>query len=251
MTGRCPAYGDGSAHRALAEIVTQLAGGDPRERVRELLDGDEPLAQVVLAAVGLSDGTSQPGEASWAVRRMFERVASERPLVVIVEDLHWAEPTLLDLLEYVLALSSGHAILLVCLARHDFLEARPAWAAPQPNRELLELDALSAEEARELVEHAGLRNGKTARIVETAEGNPLFLEQLVAVGADDDELPSTIHAVLAARLDRLPRPERALLEEASVQGRTFYAGALDAQTQLARPAGGQAAHPRRAIRSPR
>jgi DNA-binding SARP family transcriptional activator len=231
VVGRCPAYGEGVTYRPLAEIVGQLGGSNPRQRVNELLEGDEPIARLVLGAIGLSDGAAQPEETFWAVRRLLERVAESGPLVVIVDDVHWAEPTLIDLLEYLVAFSSGHPILLVCLARPDFLQARPAWVAPQSNRSLLMLGALPDTEARQLVEHAGageLWSRTAARIVETAEGNPLFIEQLVAVGAEGGEaaLPSSIQAVLAARIDRLEPGERALLEHASVQGRSFYVGAV-------------------------
>ena len=209
----------------LAEIVGQL--GDAR--VAELLDGDE----TVLAAIGAAERTVQSEEIFWAVRRMFERLASERPLVVVFEDLHWAEPTLLDLIEYLEAFASAHPILLVCLARPELLETRPAWGAVRPTRSLLVLDALSEDESRRLVENAApgeLGSGAAARIVETAEGNPLFLEQLVAVGTETGTatLPTSIQAVLAARIDRLEPGERAVLEEASVQGRSFYVGALEA-----------------------
>ncbi len=231
VVGRCPAYGEGVAYRPLADIVGQLGGSSPRQHVEELLEGDESTARLVLGAIGLSEVAAQPEETFWAVRRMLERAALERPLVVIVDDIHWAEPTLLDLLEYLVAFSSGHAILLLCLARPDLLEVRPAWMGPNSNASLLVLGALSDAEARELVEHAGageLVSGTAARIVETAEGNPLFLEQLVAVGAEGGEatLPSSIQAVIAARIDRLDPGERTVLEHASVQGRSFYVGAV-------------------------
>lgn len=230
VVGRCQSYGEGVTYRPLAEIVRQLGGGDPRERVEELLEGDESIARLVLGAIGLADAPAQPEETFWAVRMLLERAARDRPLVVIVEDVHWAEPTLVDLLEYLVAFSSGHPILLVCNARPEFVEARPAWVAPQPNRTLLALVALSDPEARELVESTGAEAGSAAaaRIVDTAEGNPLFLEQLVAVGADPGgaALPSSIQAVLAARIDRLDSGERAVLEHASVQGRSFYVGAV-------------------------
>ena len=189
------------------------------------------MARLVLGAIGLSEGAAQPEETFWAVRRLLERVAQSGPLVVIVDDIHWAEPTLIDLLEHLLAFSSGHAILLLCLGRPDFVEARPAWVAPQANRTLLMLGALPDTEARQLVENAGsgeLWSRTAARIVETAEGNPLFLEQLIAMGAEGGSaaLPSTIQAVLAARIDGLDAGARALLEHASVQGRSFYAGAV-------------------------
>ena len=147
-----------------------------------------------------------------------------------MEDVHWAQPPLLDLLEYLTAFLSGHPVLLVCLARPDLGELRPGWLAPRADRGLLVLDPLPDDEALRLVEHAGEVVAATAaRIVETAEGNPLFLQQLVAVGADGDEtpLPASIQAVLAARIARLEPSEQALLEEASVQGRSFYVSALD------------------------
>ena len=231
VVGRCLSYGEGVTYKPLAEIVRQLGGSDPRQRVSELLEGDEPIAQLVLGAIGLSERAAQAEETFWAVRRLLERVARERPLVVVVEDVHWAEPTLLDLLEYLVAFSSGHPLLLVCLARPEFVEMRPVWVAPLPNRSLLMLDALSPASARQLVESASadaLGSGRAARIVDMAEGNPLFLEQLVVVEAEsgDGALPSNIQAVLAARIDRLERGERAVLEVAAVQGRSFYVGAV-------------------------
>jgi DNA-binding SARP family transcriptional activator/predicted ATPase len=226
--GRCLSYGEGVTYRTLAEIVGQIGGGDPRRRVEELLEGEEPIARLVLGAIGLSEGAAQPEETHWAVRRLLERVAAERPLLLVVDDVHWAEPALLDLLEYLVAFSSGHPILLACLARPDFVQTRPGWVTPQPNRSLMVVDPLSNAEALALVEGVGAAGGVAERIVETAEGNPLFLEQLVVVGGDDggSALPSSIHAVLAARIDRLDAGERAVLELASVQGRSFHVGVL-------------------------
>ena len=228
LAGRCLAYGEGTTYRALVDIVRGL-GGDPGRRVEELLAGDEGAIRGILAAIGLSDEPAQAEETAWALRRLLERLAGERPLVVAVEDIHWADPALLELLDHLVALSSGAPILLVCLTRPDLLESRPAWAAPQPNRSVLLLDALGGEQARELAERLGAPD-HAARIAERAEGNPLFVEQLVAVGADDDtgELPASIQAVLAARIDALEPAERSLLQRAAVQGRTFHAGALSA-----------------------
>jgi class 3 adenylate cyclase len=220
--GRCPSYGEAVTYRPLAEIVGGLGGS---ERVGELLD--ERLADVVRGAIGLADGPAQAEETFLAVRRLLEEAARERPLLVVVDDIHWAEATLLDLLEHVLALSGGRAILVLCLARPDLLESRPAWAAPQPGRTVLMLEPLPDEDARTLV--AGVAPEAAARIVETAEGNPLFLEQLVAVGAGEGELPPTIQAVLDARLARLAPGERELLAQASVEGRMFHTGALEGE----------------------
>src|SRR5215208_870830 len=126
VVGRCLSYGDGVTYRPLAEIVRQLGGDDPRQLVNELLEGDEAITELVLAAVGLSDGAAQAEETFLAVRRLLEQVARERALVVVVEDVHWAEPTLLDLLEYFVAFSSGYPILLVCIVLSEVLETRAA-----------------------------------------------------------------------------------------------------------------------------
>jgi DNA-binding SARP family transcriptional activator len=231
VVGRCLSYGEDVAYQPLAEIAGQLGDGDPRGVVNDLLEGNAAIAELVLAAIGLSDGAAQAEETFLAIRRLLERAARERLLVVAVEDVHWAQPTLLDLLEYLLAFSSEHPMLLVCLARPELLETRAEWGTPQPNRSLLFLEALPDADARRLVESAGdedLGSATASRIVGTAEGNPLFLEQLVAVGANAGEaLPSSIQAVLAARIDRLEPGERALLEDASVQGRSFYVGAVE------------------------
>ncbi len=229
LAGRCLAYGEGTTYRALADIVRGL-GDDPRRRVGELLEGDEQAVRAILSAIGLSQEPVQPEETAWALRRLLERLARDHTLVVAVEDIHWAEPPLLDLLDNVAALSSGAPILLVCLTRPELLETRPQWAAPQPNRSVVMLDALADDQARVLAE--GLGAGElSARIARRAEGNPLFVEQLVAVdsgGEATGELPASIQAVLAARIDRLDPGERTLLQQAAVEGRTFHAGALAA-----------------------
>ena len=226
LAGSCVAYGEGTTYRALAEMLRGL-GGEPRRRIEELLDGDEQAIRGLLGAVGLSDEPAQAEETSWALRRLLQRLTRDRPVVVAVEDIHWAEPALLDLLDHVVALDSGSPILLVCLTRPDLLESCPSWARAGPSRSLLRLDALTDDDARSLAEQLGAR-GRAERIAARAEGNPLFVEQLVAVdaGQDTSELPAGIQGVLAARIDRLDPDERALLRQASVEGRRFHAGVL-------------------------
>ena len=230
LAGSCVAYGEGTTYRALAEMLRGL-GGDPRRRIEELLDGDEQAIRGLLGAVGLSAEPAQAEETSWALRRLLQRLAKERPVVVAVEDIHWAEPALLDLLDHVVALDTGSPILLVCLTRPELLESRPSWARTGPGRSVLSLDALDDDDARELAARLGA-TGPAERIAARAEGNPLFVEQLVAVdaGQDTSELPASIQAVLAARIDRLEPAEQALLQQAAVQGRTFHAGPLAAPT---------------------
>jgi tetratricopeptide (TPR) repeat protein len=184
--------------------------------------------------VGLSDETAPAEETFWAVRKLFEAAAAARPLIVGFEDVHWAEPLLLDLIEYLVGFSAGTPIFLVCLARPEFVETRPSWGVRDRKRSVVALEALTEADARELV-HA-LVSGEpdaleTARIVRTAEGNPLFLEQLVATDEERGEtatLPPSIQAVLAARIAGLDPAERAVLERASVEGRNFRWGSVAA-----------------------
>ena len=228
--GRCLSYGEAITYHPLIEIVRQLAGEDPDEGITKLMGagGDSELvARRMRGLVGLSDETAPAEETFWAVRKLFEAAAAERPLIVVFEDVHWAEPLLLDLIEYLVGSSAGKAIFVLCLARPELLETRPSWAVEDGTRSVVTLEALPEADARRLVE--SLTSGEvgpreTARIVRTAEGNPLFLEQLVATGEERGEtatLPPTIQAVLAARIAGLDPAERTVLERASVAGRNF------------------------------
>ncbi len=234
VLGRCVAYGQGVTYRPLADIVRSLGDGDPRSTLLEFLHDDERADVVVsrvLGAIGPAEGAAPPSETSWAVRRLFEALARKRPLIAVFEDLHWAEPTLLDLLEHVAESSSGFPILLLCSARPELLETRPGWAE-QPKHHLLDLKPLPTADASELVSRLAaeqLRKPTLTRIVERAEGNPLFLEQLVAVQQEHGHaatLPPSIRAVLAARIDALEPGERLVLERASVEGRSFHTAAV-------------------------
>jgi tetratricopeptide (TPR) repeat protein len=163
----------------------------------------------------------------WAVRRLFEELAQEQPLVLVVEDIHWAEPTLLDLLEYLAGWTHDAPILLLCLARPDLLDERPTWLTP-PTGAGLVLGPLSAEESQALLDEIArewpLDDVARERITEAAEGNPLYVEQMVAMlaeGEPPDAIPPSIHALISARLDRLPLEERAVLERAAIAGKFF------------------------------
>jgi len=184
----------------------------------------------VLGAVGSTTGASG-GETFWAVRRLFEELARKRPLLVLVEDIHWAEPTLLDLLEYLAGWTHEAPVLLLCLARPDLLDERPGWLTQAGGGVLLE--PLTDEQSHALLDEIGqewpLDAAARERIAEAAEGNPLYLEQMAAMlaeGAPTDSIPPTIHALIAARLDRLPADERSVLESAAVAGKHFVRSAL-------------------------
>jgi class 3 adenylate cyclase/tetratricopeptide (TPR) repeat protein len=231
LTGRCLPYGDGITFWPLVQIVGQL-GSD--EGVRELLAGVEDgdlVAARVLGAVGPIAPAAPGGETSWAVRRLFEEVARERPLVIVIEDIHWAEPTLLDLLEYLAGWTHEAAVLLLCLARPDLLDERAGWLT-QPGSGVL-LEPLSRDQSYALLDEIAqewpLDEDARTRITAAAEGNPLYLEQMaamVAEGGPADEIPPSIHALIAARLDRLPAEERSVLECAAVAGKHFVRAAL-------------------------
>jgi predicted ATPase len=153
--------------------------------------------------------------------------------VVVFDDLHWAEPTFLDLIEHVAGSARDIPLMVVCLARPELLDARPGWQSASDNATTVRLEPLADKEAAALLER-GLRahvvDQQTGRrALEAAEGNPLFLEQLLAIQAEHGEelgMPPTVQAVLAARIDRLPPAERTVVQRASVQGRAFSRRAL-------------------------
>jgi DNA-binding SARP family transcriptional activator len=238
LTGRCLPYGEGITFWPLAEVLRQAS--EEEDRAFHDLLGSEPDAAQVVNRVGGAIGVSEPAataeETFWAARKLFEALAQERPLVLVFEDVHWAEPTFLDLVEHVADWTRGAPVLLLCLARPELLEDRPAWAGGKLNATSILLEPLSEHEADLLIENLEadpLAAEVRARITEAAEGNPLFLEQMLAMVGEhaaggELTVPPTIHALLAARLDRLGRNERASLERAAVIGRTFWKGALEA-----------------------
>jgi len=237
LVGRCVAYGDGISYFPLSEVVRELAGEDSEPELARLLsevERGEVAARLISGAVTGDSPAGSPEETAWAFRRLFETIASARPLVLVVDDIHWAEPTMLDLLEYVAGASSTVPILIVCLARPDLLETRPSWAAQQ-HAGLVTLDPLDEAASQSLVDELLREHDLPARLRErvlvSAEGNPLFVEQMLAMLADDPDageeaVPATLTALLAARIDRLEPGERTVLQRASVEGRQFHRGSV-------------------------
>ena len=223
LRGRCDAYGEGTTFRPLREAL-----GSP-EDVAAALEG-EPEAQAIasrLEAVFRTDTAVPVEEVPWAFRRYCETLAARRPVVLALDDLHWADPPLLDLVEYLAASARDAPILLVCIAREELAEERPAIPGLGAS---LALEPLSDDEtnalADQLLPESALDADTHDRLVAAAEGNPLFLEQLVAHIAETGllEPPETLRALLAARLDRLGPGERGVLERAAVVGRDFAVG---------------------------
>ncbi|HEY7484350.1 MAG TPA: BTAD domain-containing putative transcriptional regulator [Streptosporangiaceae bacterium] len=237
VVGRCLPSAEGAGHRALLEIVQQLTEGDPAGRIEELVADEEQaklISSRILNAIGVSGEPAPAEETFWAVRSLLEHIARNRALLILVDDVHWAEPALLDLLDYLVAFSSGGAILILCPARPELMETRPGWALPQHGRSVLPLAPLADNEAHELVEalsEGSLASRAVDRLVATAEGNPFFLEQLVALRTEGDQALLTlgIHTVLGARIDSLEHAERSVLHYGAVEGHAFHRGAVAAQ----------------------
>jgi class 3 adenylate cyclase/tetratricopeptide (TPR) repeat protein len=257
LRGRCLSYGEGITYWPVTELLRTAAGltdaDDPstaRARLEAKLAGEDRAAAIadrLAGLLGLADPTG-PEELPWAVRRLLEALARERPLVVLLDDLHWAEPTLLDLVDHVADWSRDAPIVLCCLARPELLEARPGWGGGKLNASTLLLQPLGAADSERLVEHllgrVTLAEAARRHIVETAEGNPLFVEELLGMLIDDGLLvradgswtlttdlaavpvPTSIATLLTARMEQLDGGERAVVGRASVIGQTFYRDAV-------------------------
>ncbi len=235
LHSRCLSYGEGITYWPVVGVLKQLLGDEPRERLVEL-GTDEHAAETILGVLGEAEAVGSTDEIAWAVRKLLEAAAAERPLVVVVDDVHWGEPALLDLIEHIADLSRDAAILLLCMARPEFLDRRPAWAGGKLNATTVLLEPLAAPETDRLIDNllagAGMDKELRARIDAAAEGNPLFLEEMVALLGESPAgkvvVPPTIQALLAARLDQLEAAERGVLECGSVEGRVFHLGAVHA-----------------------
>ncbi len=221
LIGRCVAYGEGAT---FLPVVEALHGVDVR------LAEDDLVERRIEGLAGAQEpGTL--GESYWAIRRLLEALARARPVLLLLDDIHWAEPALLDLVEYLRDRVTDAPLLVVSLARPELLDERPGWSL-----DALRLEPLDEDETRELVANtaAGLEEETRERIVVLAEGNPLYAQQLAAFAAESGKalepgaMPASIDAVLAGRLGRLEAGERATLQRAAVVGREFSRGAVAA-----------------------
>jgi DNA-binding SARP family transcriptional activator len=236
LTGRCLPYGEGITFRPLQEVVRQAGGGDDSpQRIQDLLDGEPDaaaVAQQLHRALGPgTQGRTAAAEIFWAARRFLEALARHRPVLVVFEDLHWAEPTFLDLIES-LALQPGRSpIVMVCIARPELLDHRPAWAAEADRAVSIQLTPLGEGPAAALLDSLSadqrIAPATRARLIDTAGGNPLYLEQL-AVSLSEQKgsdirpaLPPTIQALLSARLQRLGPGASSVLVRAAIIGKDF------------------------------
>ncbi len=235
LTGRCLPYGEGITFWPLRDLVLQAGGHDSPEQIEALLGSEADAASIAdrlhRAFSPGNQGRSGAAEIFWAARRFLEALARSQPLLVVFEDLHWAEPTFLDLVES-LAIQPGKSpIVLVCNTRPELLEQRPAWAVETDRTVPIELAPLGEAPAAALLEaltgHQRIPASTRARLIDTAGGNPLYLEQLAAslseqTGSETRPvLPPTIQALLAARLQRLGPGASSVLARAAIMGKDF------------------------------
>jgi class 3 adenylate cyclase/tetratricopeptide (TPR) repeat protein len=211
VRGRCLSYGEGITYWPVVEVVKQLAE----------LPRDEAAANAIRSLLEESDTVAGTDEIAWAFRKLLE---GQAPLIVCFDDIQWGEETFLDLVESTALLSTGAALLLLCMARPELLDRRPGWPAT------LRLEPLPEEDANALIGEA-VPSEARERIVRASAGNPLFLTEMVALSAEaggEVEVPPTLKALLAARIDQLDDRERRVLERGSVEGELFHRGAVQA-----------------------
>jgi class 3 adenylate cyclase/tetratricopeptide (TPR) repeat protein len=237
LEGRCLSYGEGITYWPVAEVVKEAADirdeesqVEARAKLAELVSSHDQGARIadrVARAIGLAEGQATSAEEiAWAIRSLLATLAREQSLLLVIDDIQWAEPALVDLLASLPERIDGVSMLCLCLGRPEFLESRTDWNVT------IELGPLDDDDAAALLPAslAELRE----KIVRTAGGNPLFIEELgafLADQADTEALPASLAALLGARLDRLPTAERSVLERAAIEGEIFHAGALTVLSQ--------------------
>ena len=213
VRGRCLPYGAGITYWPVVEVIKQL----------DVLPTDPAAAAALRSLLGESDAGTSAEEVGWAFRKLLEEQA---PLVVVFDDLQWGEESFLDLIEHVALLSRGAPLLLLCLARPELLDGRPTWPVT------IRLAPLDDADTESLI-GTGVPDELRARIAAAAAGNPLFIGEMLAMtqaSGADVEVPPTLKALLAARLDQLDPAERRVLECGSVEGEVFHRGAVQALT---------------------
>jgi class 3 adenylate cyclase/tetratricopeptide (TPR) repeat protein len=243
LYGRALPYGEGVTYSALSDMVKTAAGiadddplDDALEKLRDCCP-DEAVADLLALASGVLEavkGERNQQEIAWAAREWAEKLAEPQPLVLVFEDIHWAEDALLELVEHMSTWVKNVPILLLCLARPELLDLRPGWSGGRVRATAIELEPLGRTDSEALVEallDGELGSGARQAVLDKSEGNPLFVEETVrmlseANGGGIERIPDTLQALIAARIDHLPPGEKELLQGAAVMGRIFWKGAL-------------------------
>jgi class 3 adenylate cyclase/tetratricopeptide (TPR) repeat protein len=245
LVGRCLPYGEGVTYWPLAEMVRTSAGiadDDSATVARKKLIGhcrDEAVADLLALAAGFVEEMEIDGSRqgiAWAAREWAEGLTATRPVVLGFEDIHWSEEPLLRLIEHLAGGVQRVPLMIMCLARPELLELYPGWGGGRTRGVAIELGALDRENAEALVdallEDAALPRGLRGDVLEKTEGNPLFVEETVRMLAEGIEgghpIPDTVQALIAARIDGLPRLAKVVLQRASVIGRSVWLSSLTA-----------------------
>ena len=244
LAGRSLPYGEGITYWPIAEMVKVAAGitdDDPVQAAVAKLQaacGDDAVADLLALAVGVLEGIEaerSQQEIAWAAREWAAELASAQPLILVFEDIHWAEESLLELVEHLAERVKDAPLLIVCLARPELLDLRPGWGGGRVRATAIELEPLPPFESEQLLDallaDRSLPAAERRSLLEKTEGNPLFVEETIRMllegGTSATRIPDTLQAIIAARIDRLPRLEKTLLQRASVIGRIFWEGALE------------------------
>jgi class 3 adenylate cyclase/tetratricopeptide (TPR) repeat protein len=212
--GRCLPYGEGITYWPVVEVLKQL----------NVLPEEEAAAVSIRSLLGEAEAATSAEEIAWAFRKTLEHAAAERPLIVVFDDIQWGEEPFRDLIEHVALLSTGRPILLLCMSRPELAERVPTWPVT------LRLEPLRNDAVDELIPER-LSDDLRERITRAAGGNPLFIEEMLAMAGEEDGevvVPPTLRALLAARLDQLEAAERSVLERGSIEGEIFHRGAVQA-----------------------
>jgi class 3 adenylate cyclase/tetratricopeptide (TPR) repeat protein len=246
LRGRALPYGEGVTYWPLASMIKDSAGitddapaSEAFERLRLCCESEAvaDLLAVALGVLGAAEEGRGAAELTWAVTTWAEQLAEAQPLVLVFEDVHWADDPLLNVIEHVARSLRTVPVLIICLARPDLLDTRPTWGGGNPRALAIELGPLNPEESSELADallaRADVPAGQRAVALEKAEGNPLFLEETARMLADGEgivlkQIPDSIQALIAARIDALDFGDKRLLQRAALVGRVFWRGALDA-----------------------
>jgi class 3 adenylate cyclase/tetratricopeptide (TPR) repeat protein len=245
LTGRCLPYGEGITYWPIAEMVKSAAGitdDDPLETAKaKLLEccGDEAIAELLGLASGVLEaleGERSPQEIAWGVRQFAEELGDVQPLIMVFEDIHWAEEPLLELIEHLAGFVRQVPLLVICLARPELLDLHPTWGGGRLRATAIEVEPLGPEDSRALADALIAEHDLPFDVAESvlrrAEGNPLFVEETVRMLVHDEGggIPDTLQALIAARIDRLAHEEKVVLQRAAVIGRVFWRGALEQLT---------------------
>ena len=251
--GRALPYGEGVSFWAVSEMVKAQAGieendaaGVAEDKLRVAVEhvvGQDDREQVVanlLPLVGIGQRTGG-GESTAAWRMFFEGLADQRPLVMVFEDMHWADDGLLDFIDHLVDWATGVPLLVIATARPELLDRRPSWGGGKLNVSTVALTPLTDDEAAQIIhgvlEQAALPAETQQALLDRAGGNPLYAEQFARLymergTAEDLPMPETVQGLIAARLDGLSAEEKRVVQDAAVFGKVFWAGALDAEEQL-------------------